>query len=138
MSIPTVYKRSSLPTVSNSIFDSFFNDPLNVSNSRNVLNYDVYSNKENFFVDIELPGISKEDIKVDVEGDEVKISAEYAKIDDSFSVVKKSRLEGKVSQSFKVSSDLDVEKIEAKFENGLLRLSIPVKEAAQTRSIDIS
>lgn len=138
MSIPTVYNRSSLPTVSNPFFDSFLNDSLGSNSSRNSLNYDVYSDKKNFYVDVELSGIAKENIKIDVEGDEIKISAEYAKLDDSFSVFKKNRPEGKVSQSFKISRDLDIEKIEAKFENGLLKLSIPVKEAALGRSIEIS
>ena len=104
---------------------SFFNE-------RPVLGFrtDVIDTGDAYRLDAELPGFKKEDISIDVENDCLTISVER-KIEEEGkrpNYVKRERVYGAFSRSFDVSG-INVDGIEAKYENGILTLHLPKKAA---------
>ena len=102
---------------------SFFND-----NSTLGFRTDVIDTGDAYKLDAELPGFKKEDINIDIENDCLTISVER-KVEDEDkrpNFVKRERVYGSFSRSFDVSG-IDVEKIEAAYNDGLLTLMMPKK-----------
>jgi len=101
---------------------------------------DIYESKEEYVFKLELPGISKEDIKVDLEGDKLNISGER-KEDTEVKKEDYHRVErycGSFSRSFQLPKNTDGEKINAAMKDGILELRIPKREEAKAKSIPIS
>ena len=89
---------------------------------------DVTDTGDSYKLEAELPGFKKEDIKIDIENDCLTISAERHenKDEEKPNFVKRERLYGSYSRSFDVSG-IDVEKIEAAYNDGILTLTMPKK-----------
>ncbi len=114
---------------------SFFND-----NSSLSFRTDVIDTGDAYKLDAELPGFKKEDISIDVENDCLTISVER-KVEDEDkrpNFVKRERVYGSFSRSFDVSG-IDVEKIEAAYNDGILTLTMPKKQETipAKRSLEI-
>jgi len=93
-----------------------------------------------YAVTAELPGVRKEDIKVDIDGAQVTLSAEVKRekeITEKDRLLHSERLYGKVSRSFTLPQELDEGKVEAKFKDGVLELTLPKKAAAARKAITI-
>ena len=115
------------------MLDEVFHAPAVSAQAR----YDVYTDKQNYYVDIELPGVKKNNVEVKVEGDRVQVKATYTEVESQFLFIRRERPVNTFEQSFRVGENLDTSKLEAKFEDGLLRLTLPVKPEAAGRSIDV-
>lgn len=100
---------------------------------------DISENKENFYLLIDLPGIEKEDVKINFNDGELIISGErkeeekeegktYHRVERSF---------GKYSRAFRLPDEIIVEKIIADFKNGQLKITIPKAEKAKPKEIEI-
>ena len=93
-----------------------------------------------YHVDVDLPGVKKEDIKVDINKNILTISGERKtkdeiKQDDYYKV---ETYFGKFSRSFTLPENADVENIEAKSDNGVLEVVIPkLKDDITKKSIEI-
>ena len=89
---------------------------------------DVIDTGDAFVLDAELPGFKKEDISIDVENDCLTISAERKLNDEEKgkNFIKRERFYGSFSRSFDVSG-INVDGIEAAYENGVLKLTMPKK-----------
>lgn len=101
---------------------------------------DVTENDKAFSVKAEIPGVDKKDIEVSVEGNQVAISAEVkreTKKEEEKEVCTE-RYYGKVYRAFTLPSDLDSTKSEARYEGGVLTLTLPKKHNGGTRKIAIS
>ena len=101
---------------------------------------DVIDNGEAYELHAELPGFSKDDIKIDVENDVLTISAER-KMDNEDkkpNFVKRERFYGSFSRSFDVSG-INVDGIEAAYTDGVLKLTMPkkVEQVPAKRSLEI-
>jgi HSP20 family protein len=93
-----------------------------------------------YAVTAELPGVKKEDIKVDIDGAQVTLSAEVKRekeATDAERLLHTERLYGKVSRSFSLPQELDEDKVEAKFKDGVLQLTLPKKTAPARKAITI-
>ena len=91
---------------------------------------DVSDTGDAFKLEAELPGFSKDDIKIDIENDCLTISAER-KFDDEDkkkNFVKRERFYGSYSRSFDVTG-IDTDAIEASYNDGVLTLTMPKKKA---------
>ncbi|WP_025916764.1 Hsp20/alpha crystallin family protein [Herminiimonas sp. CN] len=91
---------------------------------------DVTETDKNYVVKAEIPGVTKEDIKVSIEGNQVSISAETKKETEEKSgetVVRSERYYGQQYRSFTLACDVDEEKSEASYQNGVLELTLPKK-----------
>jgi len=101
---------------------------------------DVKENADNYTVLAELPGIGKEDIHVNIDGQLVSISAERKQekeIRDGERVLRTERYFGKVSRSFQLGQEVDESLARAKFTDGVLELVLPKKAPTQARRLTI-
>jgi HSP20 family protein len=101
---------------------------------------DVKENGEAYTVIAELPGVSKEDIHVEVEGNEVTIAAETRREKEAKDGEKWLRVEryaGKTERRFALPQDLDDTRAEAKFTDGVLHLVLPKKAQVTGRKLAI-
>jgi HSP20 family protein len=101
---------------------------------------DVIESNGAYQVSAELPGVKKEDIQVVIDGAQVTLSAEIKREKEAGEqdrLLHSERLYGKVSRSFTLPQELDEAKVEAKFRDGVLELSLPKKAAAARKAITI-
>ncbi len=102
---------------------------------------DVQEQGDNYLVHAELPGVKKEDIHVVVEGNLVSISAEVKQEKETREcdrVLRSERYFGKVSRSFQLEQDLDDTLASAKFNDGVLELTLPKRIASPSKRLTIS
>ena len=99
------------------------------------------SEKENaYVVHAEIPGVKKEDIKIEIDGNEVSISAETKNekdLKDGDRVLRSERYYGKVSRSFTLANEVDEAAASAKYENGVLELALPKKATAKAKLVTV-
>jgi HSP20 family protein len=89
---------------------------------------DVSETDKAYTVKAELPGVKKEDIKVDVEGNQVSVSAEVRREKETKqgeTVVHSERYYGKQFRSFTLGQEIDRKATKARFENGVLEITLP-------------
>lgn len=101
---------------------------------------DVRESAAAYTVHAELPGVKKDDIAVEIEGNEVQISAEVkreAEAKEGEQVLRTERFYGKSARRFSLPVEIDEAKVEAKFVDGVLELTLPKKAAAAGRKITI-
>ena len=108
---------------------SFFGNQKNLISA---FRTDVVDTGDAYELEAELPGFAKEDIQLDVENDVLTVSAEHKsekkEEDEKKNYVKRERFYGSFTRSFDVSG-INVDGIEAKYENGILTLHLPKKAA---------
>ena len=101
---------------------------------------DVSEQAEAFKVVAEIPGAKKDEIRVTIDGDQVTIGAEVRKekdVKEGERVVHSERYVGKVSRAFRLGTEIDEARAEAKYTDGVLELSLPKKAAAASRKLAI-
>jgi len=101
---------------------------------------DVKEDDKSYVVNAEVPGVKKEDIQVSIEGNQVAISAEVKRENQEKQgekVLRTERYYGRVYRAFALTQDVDQEKAQAKYENGVLQLVLPKKAATSTRTLTI-
>ena len=89
---------------------------------------DVTEDDKAFHVKADLPGVKKEDISVEVEGNQVCVTAEVKRETEEKKdekVVHSERYYGKQFRSFTLGREIDRDKVEAKFSEGVLELTLP-------------
>eukprot|EP00792_Barthelona_sp_PAP020_P011312 TRINITY_DN520_c0_g1_i1.p1 TRINITY_DN520_c0_g1~~TRINITY_DN520_c0_g1_i1.p1 ORF type:complete len:138 (+),score=34.11 TRINITY_DN520_c0_g1_i1:53-466(+) len=116
---------------------SFYNYPQDEGLSGFVPVVNTREGESAYHIDVDIPGVKKEDISVDINKNILTISGErktkaevkeedYYKVETSF---------GKFSRSFTVPDNVDVENIEARSEDGVLEVVIPKIEESKTKKI---
>ena len=99
------------------------------------------SEKENaYIVHADMPGLKKEDIKIEIDGNEVSISAETKNekdLKDGDRVLRSERYYGKVSRSFSLAQEVDEVAASAKYENGVLELALPKKAVVKAKLVSV-
>ena len=101
---------------------------------------DVAEDDKTYTVKAEIPGAKKEDISVSVDGNLVSLSAEVRsekEEKEGKKVIRSERYYGAVSRSFTLASEVDMDKAEAKYEDGVLRLTLPKKPGAEARKLTV-
>lgn len=103
------------------------------------LKVDVAEKNGAYVVKGELPGVRKEDIHVTVDGAQVSLEAEVKqeKSTEEERVLHMERSYGKVSRVFTLPQEVDEAKVQAKFQDGVLELTLPKKAAAARKQITI-
>ena len=100
---------------------------------------DIYETKDEYVFKLELPGISKEDVKVELEGANLRISGDRKeeKEVDKENYHRVERVCGSFARSFQLPKNANGEKVKANMKNGILELRIPKQEEAKAKSIPI-
>jgi HSP20 family protein len=136
-----------------SIFDNAFNEPLEpffrrfLASQRNEadgnflqIRVDVEEKDKAYTVHADIPGVNKEDINVRIDGNLVQIDAETKQdkeVKEKGKLLRSERYYGAVSRAFSLSQDIDETKAIAKYENGVLNLELPKKEATASKRLAV-
>ena len=100
---------------------------------------DIHESEEGFSVTADLPGVNKEDIKIDLKNNTLTISGEkkFEEKTPKENYIRIERSYGKFVRSFSMPNNIDSGKIKATFKDGTLELIIPKKEEAKPKQITI-
>lgn len=101
----------------------------------NILRVDVREEDNEFIITTAVPGLSADDLTIQVLDNVVRIEGEYATSDGEHLL--RELPEGKFIRTLRLPSDIDAEKVEAKITDGILSLSLPKVEAARPKQIKI-
>ena len=131
-----------LPSIfGENLFDDFFAAPFGLMNTgrtdealygkhaRNMMKTDVRETENSYELDVDLPGFKKDEITVDLKDGYLTIGAtkglDKDEEDKKGHYIRQERYSGAMSRTFYVGEDVKQEDIKAKFENGILSLSVP-------------
>jgi HSP20 family protein len=101
---------------------------------------DVSEAETRYVVHADIPGVKKEDIKIEIDGNEVSISAETKNeksTKEGDRVLRSERYYGKVSRTFTLANEVDEAAASAKYENGVLELALPKKAVAKAKVVAV-
>jgi HSP20 family protein len=101
---------------------------------------DVSEKDNGYVVHAEIPGVKKDDIQVNIDGDQVSISAEARvekEVKENERVLHRERYYGKVARAFRLGAEIDQAAASAKFVDGVLELTLPKKAEAAGRQLTI-
>ena len=110
--------------------DDFFRDDFFDRKDRmnyNLMKTDIREDENSYLLEVDLPGYSKDDIKIDITDGYLTINAKVEKEnnDDKKNYVRRERFTGEVSRSFYVGDDIKEDEVKANFKNGILTLEVP-------------
>ena len=108
-------------------------NPLYGKNANKIMKTDIREHDGGYELDVDLPGFKKDEINVELENCYLTISAtkglDKDEQDKKGKYIRRERYAGAMQRSFYVGDEVTQEDIKAKFEDGILRLSIPKKDA---------
>ena len=108
-------------------------NPLYGKNAKNIMKTDIREHDTGYELDVDLPGFKKDEINIELENGYLTISAakglDKDEQDKKGKYIRRERYAGTMQRSFYVGDDVTQEDIKAKFEDGILKLSIPKKDA---------
>ena len=114
------------------LFDDFMDFPFGGKKINTMMKTDIRDTDSSYELDIDMPGFKKEDIKAQLKDGYLTISASTSANNDEQDkdgrYIRRERYAGTCSRSFYVGEGVKEEEIRAKFENGILKLSIPKVE----------
>jgi len=125
------------------LFRGFFQPATRSADSGGALEIrlDVKEADGAYEVQAEMPGVKKDDIHVQIDGNRVSISAEVKRESEQKEgerVLRSERYYGSVGRSFQLASEIDESAAVAKFEDGVLNLRLPKKTAPAAKRLQIS
>lgn len=104
-----------------------------------VMPMDAYRDGDHFIVHFDLPGVDSSSIDLTVEKNVLTVKAERQwQPGENQQVVASERPQGTFSRQLFLGEGLDADKVEARYDNGVLSVSIPVAEQAKPRKVEIS
>jgi HSP20 family protein len=101
---------------------------------------DVHETETTYTVKADLPGVKKEDVKVEIDGNVVTISAEAREekeVKEKGKLVRSERYYGSLYRSFSLAHDIDESAATAKFTDGTLELTLPKKATSAVKTLSI-
>ena len=130
-----------LPSIfGENLFDDFFSDPFGMmvpqgrdplygKHAKNLMKTDVRGTEGTYELDVDLPGFTKDEVNVELKNGYLTIQAakglDKEQSDKKGKYIRQERYAGACSRTFYVGEDVEPEDVTAKFENGILQLSIP-------------
>ena len=101
---------------------------------------DVSENDREYQILAELPGVKKEEISIIINGNEVAVSAEVKHekiVKDGDTVLRAERYYGKVQRAFTLGHEVDQATAQAKYNDGVLELTLPKKTGAASKRLAV-
>ncbi len=127
MTMPSIFRGN--------LLDDLFDDSFKGFSSSEMMKADVKELENGFELSMNLPGVKKEDIKAELKNGYITVSATTENStdekDNDGNYLRRERFYGSTSRSFYVGDQVHEEDINAKYENGVLTLMIPKKDAKQ-------
>jgi HSP20 family protein len=119
-------------------FDRLASQVLGTTNRPAVMPMDAWRQGDVFHIEFDMPGVAPESIDLDVERNVLTVRAERLARNGDWEMLASERPRGVFSRQLVLGDNLDLERIEARYEGGVLRLGIPVAERAKPRKIEVS
>lgn len=122
-------------------FDRFFGQSSTASSELRTPAIDVAENEKQYTVQLEVPGVNKEDVKVSIDGRRVTVSAQTSKTEERKEgdrVIYRERSASSFARSFTLPVEVDQSESSAKLENGVLALTLAKKRANAAAQIAVS
>ena len=143
--MPSITRYDPIADVFDDFLKGFFVQPVSTARrdqaeQSRAARIDIVEQNGGYKVHAELPGAKKEDIKVQIDGNQVSISVETRverEAREGERVLHSERYYGKIARTFRLDSEVDDARISARYENGILELILPKKEQPSARQITI-
>ena len=125
-------------------FDRLTQQLLGTSTRPAPMPMDAWREGDRFVIEFDLPGVNRESIDLDVERNVLTVRAERGELrtdsgnGSGTELLAAERQRGAFSRQLVLGDNLDLERIEASYDNGVLRLLVPVAERAKPRKIEVS
>jgi HSP20 family protein len=119
-------------------FDRLTQQLLGTTNRPVVMPMDAWREGDRFVIEFDLPGVSPETIDLDVERNVLTVSAERIARNGDWEMLASERPRGRFSRQLVLGDNLDLDRIEAGYDTGVLRLTVPVAEKAKPRKIQVT
>ena len=103
-----------------------------------VMPMDAWRQGDTFVIEFDLPGVRPETVDIDVERNVLTLRAERSARNGDWEMLANERPTGLFSRQLVLGDNLDLERIEASYDAGVLRLVVPVAERAKPRKIEVS
>ena len=103
-----------------------------------VMPMDAWREGDRFVIEFDLPGVSRDSIDLDVERNVLTIRAERVARNGDWEALASERPRGMFSRQLVLGDNLDLDRIEAGYADGVLRLVVPVAEKAKPRKIEVA
>lgn len=103
-----------------------------------VMPMDAWREGDTFVIELDLPGVRPETVDIDVERNVLTLRAERPARNGDWEMLASERPTGLFSRQLVLGDNLDLERIEASYDSGVLRLVVPVAERAKPRKIEVS
>lgn len=129
------------PAFVNNLFDEFFNSfPVANDWTRTATAVNIHETKDGYHLELNAPGRKKEDFKIQLEKGILEISFEKKEEKETKDYITIKREFGFESfkRSFTLDSNINTEKIEAKYENGILLIFLPKKDEVKVQAKEIN
>jgi HSP20 family protein len=98
---------------------------------------DISENTENYFVDVEISGIEKKDVKITLKDNTLRIEGEKKNFRNENTLTNSERLFGIFNREFELPENVDKSNIQAEFTNGILTISLNKLKSEQKNEINI-
>jgi HSP20 family protein len=118
-------------------FDRLTQQLLGSTNRPAVMPMDAWREGDSFVIELDVPGVSPETIDIDVERNVLTVRAERVPRNGDWEMLASERAKGAFSRQLVLGDNLDLDRIEADYDAGVLRLVVPVAERAKPRKIEI-
>jgi HSP20 family protein len=128
--------RAEMDRVFESTIGSFTRSPAPLSRWNPAVN--VYQDKDQFTVVVELPGLKKEEIEISLHDDTLTVSGERKREESSAQEFLTERLYGNFQRSLTLPTAVDAEKVKAGYKDGLLQVVLPKAEEAKPKQIEVA
>jgi HSP20 family protein len=119
-------------------FDRLAQQVFGTTNRPAVMPMDAWREGDTFVIEFDLPGVAPDSIDMDVERNVLTIRAERVARNGDWEMLASERARGVFSRQLVLGDNLDLEKIQAGYEAGVLRLVVPVAERAKPRKIEVT
>jgi HSP20 family protein len=103
-----------------------------------VMPMDAWREGDTFVLEFDLPGVNPETVDIDVERNVLTVRAERPPKNGDWELLAAERPTGLFSRQLVLGDNLDLERVEAAYDAGVLRLTIPVAERAKPRKIEVT
>jgi HSP20 family protein len=118
-------------------FDRLTQQLMGTTNRPVAMPMDAWREGDQFVLEFDLPGVRAESIDLDVERNVLTIRAERTAGNGDWQMLASERPRGAFSRQLVLGDNLDLERIEAGYRDGVLRLVVPVAEKAKPRRIEV-
>jgi HSP20 family protein len=103
-----------------------------------VMPMDAWREGDTFVIEFDLPGVQAETLDIDVERNVLTVKAERPRRNGDWELLASERPVGLFSRQLVLGDNLDLDKVEASYDAGVLRLRVPVAEKAKPRKIEVT